>query len=78
MGYRRFADRQGRTWEVRERSRSEWELHATEGPPQKPIVVSAPGYEKDPFELSVEELQRMVDEAGAPSGRPRKKSPFGD
>lgn len=78
MAYRRFTDRHGRTWEVRDRSRSEWELHATDGPPEKPIVVSAPGYEKDPFEVSVEELQRLIDNAGAASARPRKRSPFGD
>jgi hypothetical protein len=39
--------------------------------------VASPGYEKDPFELSQEELQQLLD--GASSAPVRKvKNPFGD
>jgi hypothetical protein len=41
------------------------------------VRVAAPGYERDPFELSVEELQRLLDGAPRPGSGPRK-SPFKD
>lgn len=76
MGYRRFTDRDGVTWEVRERSRSDWELVPVDG--RGPArVVHAPGYESDPFELSEEELQRLLGEAG-PARRTKPPNPFGD
>ncbi len=79
MGYRRFIDRDGRAWEVRDRSRSEWRLVPVSGNPLPPVDVPAPGYETDPFELSNEELQRLVNGMEGRAGRPRtKKSPFLD
>ncbi len=76
MGYRTFTDRQGRQWEVRDRTRSEWEFLPIGGNPERPRTVRAPGYEKDPFELSIEELQHLVDEPDA-GGRARpSKFPF--
>ena len=45
--------------------------------PWPPVRVSAPGYERDPFELSIEELQRLLDRAPRPGSGPRK-SPFKD
>ena len=86
MTYRRFTDRNGHTWEIRERSRSEWELVPRGGNPEDRKAVKPPGYEADPFELSQEELQRMLDAApgaGGPRGPegpegPRKSSPFQD
>jgi hypothetical protein len=77
MGYRRFTDRDGETWEVRDVSSSEWELVAVGSSGRRPLRVRAPGYEADPFELSGEELQRLVDEQGGGSGA-RRKSPFLD
>jgi hypothetical protein len=77
MAYRRFTDRSGVTWEVQDRSTSEWELHPVSDTRRSPVRVAAPGYERDPFELSVEELQRLLDGAPRPGSGPRK-SPFKD
>jgi len=77
MAYRRFTDREGVTWEVRDRSTSEWELHPVSDATRAPVRVAAPGYERDPFEVSIEELQRLLD--GAPRDGPSsRKSPFRD
>jgi hypothetical protein len=77
MGYRTFTDRDGTRWEVRARTRSEWEFHPAGDQPGRPRTVASPGYEKDPFELSVEELQRLLD--GSDPGPARQaKSPFKD
>jgi hypothetical protein len=77
MAYRRFEDRDGKKWEVLDRSFSQWEFRPVEGNTGDVRRARAPGYEKDPFELSVEELQRLLDSAPA-SSRPTKKSPFRD
>jgi hypothetical protein len=79
MGYRRFDDKNGNTWEVRDRSGSEWDLEPVGGNPGARISVPAPGYQADPFELSVEELQLMLGEASGGQGRRKPpKSPFSD
>ncbi len=76
MGYRRFVDRKGRAWEVRDVSRSEWELVPESGDTAGRFRVRAPIYERDPFELSNEEIQRLVDSGeSAPRSAP-PKSPF--
>lgn len=77
MGFRSFTDRNGHAWEIRTRSASEWEFSPGRGNPHAAVFVAAPGYEKDPFELSVEELQRLLDAAPRPQKR-EKKSPFQD
>jgi hypothetical protein len=77
MGYRRFTDRDGKMWEVRDRSTSEWELGPVSGNPRPAVRVRTPGYESDPFELSTEELQRLLDSAPSRGTGPRK-SPFTD
>jgi hypothetical protein len=77
MANRTFADRSGERWEIRTRSRSEWEFEPIEGNPGPARLGSPPGYETDPFELSVEELQRLLD-AAAPRRKPPGKSPFLD
>lgn len=77
MGDRRFADRAGKRWDVVVRSRSEWLYEPVEDNPGPARSGAPPGYETDPFELSVEELQHLLDQARAPQGRPRK-SPFLD
>jgi hypothetical protein len=77
MANRVFVDRSGGRWEVRTRSRSEWEFEPIEGNPGPARLGTPPGYEADPYELSVEELQRMLD-AASPRRPPKSKSPFLD
>lgn len=77
MGYRKFVDRSGHEWEIRERSRDEWDLVPLPGNPEQTRTARAPGYESDPFELSVEELQRLLDSAPS-AGTRRRSSPFAD
>lgn len=80
MGYRRFVDREGKGWDVKDVSDAEWRFEPEPGNPAGGVNVPAPGYQKDPFELSAEELQRMLDAAGPRrrAGTPRKPSPFAD
>lgn len=77
MGYRRFTDREGVTWEVRERSVAEWEFQPVGAPGVAPVRVRAPAQEHDPFEVATVELQRMLD-AERPRGASRTKNPFKD
>jgi len=77
MANRTFSDRSGNRWEIRTRSRSEWEFEPIEGNPGPARLAEPPGYESDPYEMSVEELQRIL-EAGAPRRAPGTKSPFLD
>ena len=77
MGDRRFADREGKRWDVVVRSRSEWVFEPVEDNPGPRRSCAPPSYEKDPFELSVEELQHLL-EGALGAGTPRKKSPFLD
>ena len=76
MAHRRFTDRDGRAWEVRVRSRNEWEFEPVGDNPGPARLGVPPGYEQDPFEMSVEELQKLVD--GSRARRPPGKSPFLD
>ncbi len=78
MGYRRFVDREGRAWEVRDVTRSEWELVPESGDTVDRFRVAAPNYERDPFELSNEEIQRMVDTRDTSVRRKPRQSPFVD
>ena len=77
MSHRKFIDRNGNSWEIRELSRSEWAFEPVQGNREPGKTVNPPGYENDPFDMSNEELQRLLD---APSrGRTTpKKSPFLD
>lgn len=77
MAQRAFTDRDGNRWDIRVRSRSEWEFEPIGGNPGHARLGSPPGYETDPYELSVEELQRLLD-AAAPRRKPPGKSPFLD
>ena len=78
MGYRRFSDPQGHEWEVHEITRSAWEFHPVQGNPGRIQFITPPGYESDPFELSLEELQRLLGSpGGAGRGKP-SKNPFKD
>ena len=78
MGYRRFTDPQGFEWEVRDLSRSSWEFHPVAENPGRIIPIDPPGYEADPFELSEEELQRLLGKPGGPGRSGPAKSPFRD
>lgn len=77
MSFRVFRDRDGQAWEVVNRGFREWEFRPVQGNPNPARRARAPGYEQDPFEVSVEELQHLLDSAPAPGLRPRK-SPFKD
>ena len=77
MGYRRYTDANGNAWDVRDVSSSEWEFVPVGGNSGRAVRVPAPGYESDPFELSKEELARLLD-AAPKQGAERKKSPFRD
>jgi len=77
MGYRRFTDRDGVTWEVRERTVAEWEFLPVGAPGVTAVRVRAPAQEHDPFEVATVELQRMLDAEG-PRGTPRAQNPFRD
>lgn len=76
MAYRRFDDSSGRAWEVVVRGR-QWRFEPIHDNPGPAREAEGPGYEKDPFELSVEELKRLLDKAQAPRPLP-KKNPFLD
>jgi len=77
MGFRRFTDREKRQWEIRTLSRSEWEFSPTGDNQERARAVVPPGYEQDPYELSQEELQQLLDSSTARPERERK-SPFKD
>ena len=77
MGDRRFADGEGKRWDVVVRSRSEWIFEPVEDNPGPRRTGTPPGYERDPFELSIEELQLVLDGSKGQAA-PRKKSPFAD
>ena len=77
MGDRRFADGDGKRWDVVVRSRSEWIFEPVEDNPGPRRTCTPPGYERDPFELSIEELRHVLDGSKGQAA-PRKKSPFAD
>jgi len=77
MGFRRFEDSQGRPWEIRARSRSEWHFEPLPGNPESRRSVRPPSYEEDPFELTDQELQRLLGGSHPGAARPRP-SPFKD
>ena len=77
MGFRTFVDSEGNKWEIRPASRDRWELTPAGDNPGPARSVAPPGYETDPFELSKEELQGLLQQSSAQ--RPRQvKNPFGD
>ena len=62
---------------MKDRSHSEWSLEPVGLNRGQARTVPAPGYEKDPFEMSEEELQALLGQSSGPPAR-KKKSPFGD
>lgn len=61
MGYRRFDDRDGNTWEVREDATTGWRFEPVSGNPHPARTVTPPRYQADPFELSAQELQQLIE-----------------
>ena len=78
MAYRRFTDPEGNEWEVRDFSKTAWEFHPVTGNPGKITRIDPPGYESDPFEMSEEELQRLLGRSGGTGPFRSAKSPFKD
>lgn len=78
MANRKFIDRDGNHWEVRDRSSAEWVLEPILENPSRPRRVKPPRYELDPFELTDQELQRLLDSAPDPGPSTPRKSPFLD
>ena len=78
MAYRNFTDASGRKWEIQVRAKSEWELHPAGDNKDRMRIVRPPGYEPDPFEMSIEELQRLLDQGESPGRTRPGKSPFAD
>ncbi len=77
MGFRKFIDRDKQEWEIRDAARSRWEFSPTGDNRLPPRTVEPPGYEQDPYELSQEELQALLDASAAETKR-AVKNPFGD
>ncbi len=78
MGYRKFRDRDGAGWEVRDESDRRWVFKPLRGNEQSETHVTPPPRVDDPFELSTQELQKLLD-GGRPSrGGRRPPSPFRD
>ena len=74
MSFRRFTDRDKRDWEIRPVSSSVWELSPTGENTGAAPHRAGPGYEKDPWEMSQEELQRLVDGSAEPPVRREEES----
>lgn len=65
MSHRRFEDRNGDGWEVREVSSRKWHFEPLPGNDQMKKFVRPPSRVDDSFELSEQELQKLLD-----SGKP--------
>jgi hypothetical protein len=78
MSVRNFKDKSGRRWQVKIRSRHEWLLEPLPGNPETAKTVEPPLYAEDPFELSEQELQRILAGAGGSQESSNRPSPFKD
>lgn len=76
MSYRKFKDRSGAVWQVRDESLGRWVFAPEPGNLSDRRTVAAPGYTDDPFELSDAELQRLLDGSQPDGGSKRPPSPF--
>ncbi len=77
MGFRTFVGQDGLKWEIRPAGKDRWELVPADDNPGPPRSVAPPGYETDPYELSKEELQQLLDQSTVHRAR-QVKNPFGD
>lgn len=78
MGHRRFQDRDGNGWEIRPDSRDRWRFEPLRDNPGMRRFARPPGHTDDPFELSQQEVQKMLDGSRPFQGMSRKPSPFRD
>jgi hypothetical protein len=76
MSLRKFKDTGGGLWQVKVRSRHEWLFEPLPGNPETARTVEPPLYAEDPFELSEQELQRILAGTGEGPARPDRPSPF--
>jgi hypothetical protein len=77
MSFRKYVDDEGRSWQVRPVSRGEWRFEPLPGNAAPARSVRAPSWQEDPFELSREELGRLLGSA-TPRPGPTRRSPFKD
>ncbi|MFQ5678719.1 MAG: hypothetical protein ACE5HP_04600 [Gemmatimonadota bacterium] len=75
MAFRKFRDRRGTAWQVRPESKRRWWFEPVAGTDEPRREVTPPLYADDPFELSEQELQRLLDGA-RPAPRPADKPPL--
>lgn len=74
---RKFVDRSGRTWDVQEtHGRRELVFRPTDGTDADQRVAPAPTHTRDPFELSDEEIQRLLDRSSPRYRKPKGPPPF--
>jgi len=80
MSYRKFKDGAGNEWEVRDRSHAEWIFEPGLENHSVPKRITPPSYESDPFELTDQELRRLLNQSTDthPPGGPSRPSPFRD
>ncbi len=77
MGYRRFSAENGGRWEIRIEASGEWRFEPVSGAGDATRRGRPPLYARDPFELSEQELRRILADA-RPVTRPGAPSPFRD
>lgn len=74
---RKFVDRNGKPWDVeREHGRRQLVFRPIEGSSADERNSPAPGHTDDPFELSDEELQRLLDRSRPRYHKPKGPPPF--
>lgn len=78
MAYRKFRDRDGAGWEVRDESDRRWVLQPLRGNDGAEVRITPPSGVDDPFELSTQELQKLLGAARARGSGSRPPSPFRD
>ncbi|MEE8521677.1 MAG: hypothetical protein V3U63_08005 [Gemmatimonadota bacterium] len=74
---RKFKDRSGAPWVVeRYHGTPDLVFRPVEGAQAEELTVPAPGHNKDPYELSDEELQRLLERAQPRYRKPKRPPPF--
>lgn len=76
---RKFKDAKGRSW-IAERPHASSDLvfRPLEGSERDERLARLPGHTKDPYELSDQELVRLLDGARPRYSKPKRPSPFKD
>jgi hypothetical protein len=78
MSYRKFTDRSGAVWKVKDETLNRWVFDPVPGNPSDPRNVTPPTYTDDPFEMSEGELQRLLEKASPSGGTGKIAWPFKD